>query len=131
MAQKPERLGKGAFLDHWRALPTEDTRGAAKMMRSVAYKHRGSTFDQDGIRLTGSRAFIDAMLSTLKPLLERENLNERLQVNYTEATDRESGLPMGSWTCYIQVHERGREAKMVNAFASDLVGREVIASRGY
>ena len=126
--EKPQRLGKAEFLAHWREIPEADGTRVARIMRRVAYKHTGSTFDEDGIRLTGTRAFIDAMLAVLKPLLERENLNERLQVNYSEAVDRETQRPMGTFLCYLQVHERGGEAKMINAFASDMAGRDVIVS---
>jgi|SRR3990167_1025268 len=129
--EKAQRLSKGEFLGYWRGLPEVPAEKVARKMRRVPYKHEGSTFDQDGIRITGTRDFIDALLGVLKPFLARENGEERLQVNYTEATDRATGRPMGTWTCYIQVHERGGEAKMVNAFVSQMTGRETIVSAGY
>jgi hypothetical protein len=124
---RPNRLGKADFLRHWSGLK----RKRPLRPRPVPYRHSGSTFDQDGIRITGSREFIDAVLSRLTELLPFENAGTRLQVNYQQAKDRATGAPLDSWTCYIQVHQRGDEARMVNAFASGIAGREVVASRGY
>ena len=97
----------------------------------MAYKHQGSTYDQDGIRITGSEEFIDSVLSRLKDLLSAENGSTRLQVVYKQSTDRKTGATMNSHNCYVQVHERGDQAKMVNAYASALVGHDVIPSAGY
>lgn len=114
----PQRLTKAQALAHWRALGTQPSPAAT--MRQVAYKHRGSTFDEDGIRLTGSRAFIDSVLAALTPLLARENDRERLQLVYAESTDRDSRNPTGAWTCYIQVHERGGEAQAMNSWLTTM-----------
>lgn len=85
-------------------------------IRPVPYKHEGSTFDQDGIRITGTTEFIDSVLSRLTDLLQYENGSTRLQCVYKESTDRATGAALDSYNCYIQVHRRGREAVMANAF---------------
>ena len=41
----------------------------------IAYKHSGSTIDQDGIRICGSPEFIAAVMERLKDLLEYEGQN--------------------------------------------------------
>lgn len=97
----------------------------------VPYKHSGSTYDEDGIRITGSQDFIDSVLSRLSDLLDFENEDTRLQVAYNEAKDHVSGAPLGSFCCYLQVHERGNEAKVMNHLVSARAGRRVIASAGY
>ena len=88
-------------------------------MSPIMYKHTGSTYDEDGIRITGSKGFIDSLLSNLKSLLEYEGDSTRLQLTYQPTVDRETQLPTGTYNCYIQVHERGREAiicnKIINA----------------
>ena len=120
-------MQKAAFLQHWKTLtPNQPIKPAV-----IPYKHEGSTYAEDGIRITGSREFIDSVLSRLTDLLRFENGETRLQVNYQESKDRASGQLTGSWNCYVQVHARGGEAIMVNAFVSGLAGREIIASRGY
>lgn len=81
----------------------------------VPYKHEGSTYDQDGIRITGSKQWIDSVLSRIKDLLAEENGSTRLQVVYKQSTDRKTGVLMDSFNCYIQVHERGAQAQGMNA----------------
>ena len=120
-------MKKKEILAHWQALPE----GQPLRPSIVRYKHEGSTYAEDGIRITGSAKWIDAVLSRLKDLLKAENTQTRLQVSYQEATDKDTRQPLGSYACYVQVHDRGGEAKMVNAYASAVCGREVIASAGY
>lgn len=125
---KPQRLNKADALTHWRQLPARDP---APLMRAIPYKQEGSKYGACGIRIDGTRPFIDAVLSQLTTLLGHENAETRLELNYTETADRETGYPTGQWVCYIRVHERGDEAKMVNAVASAMARKEVILSRGY
>lgn len=120
-------MKKAQFLQHFASIPVNQP----VKPEPVLYKHKGSTYDQDSIRITGSCKFIDSVLSRLTDYLSFENQNTRLQVSYQQSTDRKTGQLISGWNCYLQVHERGSEAKMVNAFASGLTGRDVIASRGY
>ena len=117
--RKPLSLRKAEFLEYW---------GKMKRRRQikpspVPYKHSGSTYDRDGIRITGSREFVDAVLSRLTDLLEFENEIVRLQVVYKQTVDRDSGQPIDAWNCYIQVHERGGEAQMTNLFMAAMTGK--------
>lgn len=111
-------MKKAEILSRWKSL----SRPQHLFPRPVPYGHRGSTYDQDGIRITGSRAFIDAVLSRLTDLLAFENGRTRLQVSYQEATDKESGRPLGSWSFYAQVHERGAQAVSADPLADLLDG---------
>lgn len=114
-------MKKKEILAHWRRLaPNQPINPAA-----VPYKREGTTYGQDGIRITGSPQFIDAMLSRLKDLLEFESLTTRLQVTYQESKDRVTRENIGSYNCYVQVHERGDEAKLVN------LGSGRLLSAGY
>lgn len=114
MAAKPKSLRKEQFLQYWTAMK----RRRAIKPRPVPYKFSGSTYAQDGIRVTGSRKFVDQVLSRLTDLLVHENDMTRLQVVYKQTTNKETGRPIDAWNCYIQVHQRGGEAQMVNAFMS-------------
>jgi hypothetical protein len=120
-------MRKKEILEHWEGLQPNLPLEPAQ----IAYKHEGSTYDEDGIRITGTPKFIDSVLSRLKELLEWESTETRLHVNYRESTDRVTKQPTGSYQCYIQVHERGDEAKHFNAMATRLAGKTVILSRGY
>ncbi len=96
-------MEKKPFLKHWSKL-----RANQKLdPRPVRYSHEGSTYAEDGIRITGSKAFVDSVLSRLKDLLAYESDGTRLQVVYQRSTDRESGKALLSYNCYIQVHQRG------------------------
>ncbi len=108
---KPERLTKAEAIDHWRTLaPNGPIR-----MAPVLYKTTGSRYGHDGIRIDGSRRFIDSVLSRLSDVLEQESTDTRLELNYTEIADKETRTPTGTWVCYVRVHERGREAQHMNA----------------
>lgn len=121
-APKPKSLRKETFLAYWAAMKRKRT----IKPRPVPYKFKGSTYAQDGIRITGSRPFVDQVISNLTALLGFENDMTRLQVVYKQTVDRDSGQPIDAWNCYIQVHERGGEAQMVNAFMSAMTGRETV-----
>ena len=103
-------MTKAQFLHHWsKVTPNQAVKPAV-----VPYKHEGTTFDQDGIRITGSREFIDSVLSKLKELLQYENSSTRLQASYQQSTCKETGLKLDAFKCYIQVHRRGRVAIAMN-----------------
>ena len=107
------RLKKQEFLEHWQGIePNQPIRQDA-----VRYKHEGSTYGEDSIRLTGSPRFVDAVLSRLKDLLAGENGMTRVQVVYGEIEPRDDkpAPPEGSVACYIQTHERGHEAQIMAA----------------
>lgn len=110
---------KDEIINHWQGLK-ENQKIDISM---VAYKHTGSTYNEDGIRITGSKQFIDSVLSHLKDLLAYENSNTRLQLVYKQSQDKNTGCPMDSYNCYIQVHERGIEAQMCNAFIDGIKQR--------
>jgi hypothetical protein len=101
---------KSEILEHWRTIKPNKPIA----IEAVPYKHTGSTYDQDGIRITGTAEFIDSVLSRLTDLLDYEGDGTRLQLVYKESQDRETGAALGSFNCYIQVHERGREAQIMN-----------------
>lgn len=104
------RMDKSHFLRYWNSLE----KVTPIPMTPIPYKHQGSTYAQDGIRITGSRKFVDAVLSNLRGLLEYESNDTRLGVVYQQVVDRDTGKPIDSWVAYIQVHERGRQARMMN-----------------
>ena len=116
---KPERMTKAEALAHWGQLPDD----AALHLAPVPYKAAGSKYGYDGIRIDGSRTFIDAVLGRVKDIIGQENGETRLELNYTETTERETRIPTGSWVCYVRVHQRGQEAQAMNAFVSGLRAR--------
>jgi len=81
----------------------------------IMYKHKGTTVDQDGVRICGSPEFIGAVLARLKDLLKFEGDETRIGISFSELSDRETGSRIkGRFRCSVQVHERGDESKMLN-----------------
>ena len=75
---KPERLNKRDALQHWVGLEPADP---APHMEVIPYKTAGSKYGYSGIRIDGTREFIDAVLSNLKTLIGHENGLSRLELN--------------------------------------------------
>ncbi len=96
-------MEKEPFLKHWSKLRPNQKLSP----KPVRYTHEGSTYAEDGVRITGSKAFVDSVLSRLKDLLQYEGEETRLQVVYKKSMDRECGKTLTSYNCYIQVHARG------------------------
>lgn len=96
-------MEKKPFLKHWASI----RKNQKLSPKPVRYTHEGSTYAEDGIRITGSRQFIDSVLSRLKDLLMYEGEETRLQAVYQRSLDRESGKALTSYNCYVQVHDRG------------------------
>ena len=110
-------MQKKQFLNYWKGLQAQQD----LKPQPILYKHKGSTYDEDSIRITGSRVFIDSVLSRLKDLLDYENHTTRLQVVYKETIDRETKTVIeDAFNCYLQVHERGYQAQMLNGYIATL-----------
>ena len=105
-----ERLTKSEALAHWKQLP----KGAKLKPRPIRNRHTGSTYGMDGIRIEGSREFIDAVLGRLSDLMAFENSDTRLGLNYQKTEPKPGKDHAGDWVCYVKVHERGDEAKAMN-----------------
>ncbi len=100
-------MEKEQFLKYW----GEIRKNRKLEPRPVRYGHEGSTYAEDGIRITGSRTFVDSVLSRVKDLLAFENDVTRLHVIYQRSSDRINGKLLSAWNCYVQVHRRGSSRK--------------------
>lgn len=104
MAKKSETLAA------WAAMPTDLP--ILPAMRPIEYKARGSRYGACGIRIDGTPAFVDAVLSHLKELLDGENHLTRLELarNTVDGSGIGKVLPnaeAGAECCYIRLHQRG------------------------
>ena len=123
---KPKRFTKEEALAHWEGLSRVNP---AKKMSVIPYRASGSKYGTCGIRIDGTREFIDAVLSNLKSLLTLENDLTRLELNYTEITTKDGNYPTGDWVCYIRCHERGREARICNLMLKSVSKPKLQVSR--
>ena len=124
-------MTKKETLAHW--LTLEAGQEITPHFTPIAYKATGSTYGACGIRIDGNPAFIDAVLSRLQDLIAGENPETRLGLARNtvdgKGLDKEFlNKETGAEVCYIRLHERGSEAKMVNGYASIVAGKEVILS---
>lgn len=75
----------------------------------ISMHHKGSTYGEDGIRITGSTQFISSVLSKLKPFLDYESPITKLAVSYRETqspSQVERGNLKKSYVFYVQVKQR-------------------------
>jgi hypothetical protein len=102
---KPWKASKEEILNFWKTLPN----GAPLSVKPIAYDHEGSTIQEDGIRITGSKEFISSVLSRLKDFLPFENPNTKIMAAYRQSP--RSFLPgnKNSYIFYLQVMERGKD----------------------
>ena len=106
------RLSKQNAIKHWRSLASDMPLEPV----AIPYKQSGSTYGADGIRIEGSQEFIDAVLGRLSGLLDYENHETRLGLNYQQVEPREGKANnyAGQWVCYVKIHERGHEGKIMS-----------------
>lgn len=115
-------MQKADALTHWKALPA----GLPILphMTPIPYKASGSTYGACGIRIDGSPAFIDAVLSRLQDLTDGENTVTRLALARSPVEPREVGGKVRAYEnaadkaecCYIRLHVRGNEGSHAAAY---------------
>ena len=97
---------KSQILNYWKILRSNEP----ILMRPIPYAHSGSTYGEDGIRITGSPQFIASILGRIKDIQNYETKNTKLQVVYrqTEASGKNLMNELKtSYVFYITVRERG------------------------
>ena len=84
-------------------------------MTPIPYQHEGSTYQQDGIRVTGSKEFIASTIARLKEFMSYENPKTKLMVVYRQ-TQKQNQVPddRTTYVLYIQAKERGQQSGGVN-----------------
>ena len=104
--RKKWSASKKDIMDYWKTLEANKPIVA----KPIQYGFKGSTYGEDGIRITGSPAFITTVISHLKDFMAYENPQTKLAVSYRE-TESPSKISTGqnktSYVFYIAVKERG------------------------
>lgn len=104
---------KKEVLSYWKNLSKAvDNKESPILANPIPYKYKGSTYNKDGVRLTGSSTFINSVLPKLKDMISYEGKNSKLSLIYKEITPEED-LKIGnrSFALYIKTKERGPKAK--------------------
>ena len=119
MKLTPAKNLKAAQLAQWKAMP--ERQDPFPHMNPIPYKTRGSRYGACGIRIDGTPAFIDAVLSNLKSIIQGENCSTRLELarHKVDGSGIKKELPNAeadAECCYIRLHERGHEGKIYQMF---------------
>lgn len=103
---KKWKASKEEIVSFWRNLRPD----TPILMRPVNYQHKGSTYGEDGLRITGSPQFIGSVLSRLKEFLAFETPSTKLSLSYreTESPSKSmTGAVKTSYVFYVQSKQRG------------------------
>ena len=110
-------MGKKETLQHWESMEADQP--ILKHMTPIPYKATGSSYGSCGIRIDGNPAFIDAVLSRLKDLIDGENAVTRLELSRQQVDGSKLGkkfdkAELNAEVCYIRLHQRGGQAQAMN-----------------
>jgi hypothetical protein len=101
------RLEKEQAIDYWQSLKPNNP----IIFNPIKAGQKGSTFSEDGIRLTGSSQFIDSILGRLKDIMQYENPSTKLNIAYRQVKYKGSNTPdkSSSFVFYAQVKNREKK----------------------
>jgi len=111
-------MKKADCLIAWKSLP--DNMPIMKHFEAIPYKAKGSTYGACGVRIDGNPAFIDAVLSRLKDLIDGENHVTRLTLARNVVDGAGIGKVLDNTAkdaecCYIRSHQRGNEGAIASS----------------
>jgi hypothetical protein len=101
---KPWKAGKDEIMKFWKGIAGN----LPLALKPIPADHKGTTIQEDGIRITGSKEFIASVLSRLKDFLTFENPNEKLVVAYRQSPKSFIKGNRNSYSFYLQVKDRGK-----------------------
>jgi hypothetical protein len=101
---KPWKASKDEIMPFWKTLNP----GIPLKMKPISYDHKGSTMQEDAVRITGTKEFISSVISRLKDFIPYENPQTKLMVAYRQ--NPKSFMPgnKNSYIFYLQSMERGK-----------------------
>jgi hypothetical protein len=99
---KPWKAKKSEILTFWKAL----TPNIPMQMQPIEQSHKGSTLQQDTIRISGTKEFITTVLSRLKDFIVYENPDTKLVVDYRQNAKSLMPGQKNSYLFYVNVRKR-------------------------
>lgn len=103
--QKPWKAGKTDIVKFWQGVQNN----SPLALKPIPYDHKGTTIQEDGLRITGSKEFISSVLSRLKDFLMYENPDTKLMVSYRQSPKSFVPGNRNSFSFYLQVKSRGKK----------------------
>lgn len=99
---KPWKARKSDIMTFWKSLAPN----MPLQLQSIDNAHKGSTLQQDTIRLTGTKEFITTVLSRLKDFIIYENPNTKLVLDYRQNAKSLKPGEKNSYLFYLNVRNR-------------------------
>jgi hypothetical protein len=102
---KPWKANKKQVLQFWKNLNPN----SQLQVRPIPASHKGSTMQEDSVRVTGSKEFIASVISHLKDFIryENPNLGTKVVVQYRQSARSLIPGAKDSYMIYITIRERG------------------------
>ena len=107
LKNKAWKASKEEILTFWRSI----TGNSPIQLKPIAYNHKGTTIQEDGIRITGTKEFIASIISRMKELINFENNNNKLIISYRQSPKSLIPGNKESYMFYLQIKERGQKSK--------------------
>lgn len=104
--QKLWKAKRDQILQHWAKLPPN----LQIKVEPISSVHRGTRYRSDGIRLTGSPQFINAVLSRIKDIMAYENPETQVEVEFEQISSAKGFDPKydtPKYVMYVHVAQRG------------------------
>ena len=103
------RAKKSEILALWQSLKP----GMPLHIDPIPVIKKGSRYDADGIRITGTATFINTVLSRFKDMLEYESSPYlKLDVEYQEILKNKAPNKEPRYVCYIHVVQREKKSNL-------------------
>lgn len=97
------KASKEEIVQYWSALQVN----AQIPMTPIPADHKGSTYSQDAIRITGTQAFIDGVLARLKDLMTYESPETKLDLVYRRIESKSSDYGrQDAYVFYIMARQK-------------------------
>lgn len=99
---KPWKAKKNEIMTFWRTIAPN----IPLQLQPIDNVHKGSTLQQDTLRITGSKEFITTVLSRLKDFIVYENPNTKLVLDYRQNAKSLKPGEKNSYLFYLNVRNR-------------------------
>lgn len=99
---KPWKAKKSDIMTFWKSLAPN----MPLHLQSIDNVHKGSTLQQDTLRITGSKEFITTVLSRLKDFIVYENPSTKLVLDYRQNAKSLKPGEKNSYLFYLNVRNR-------------------------
>jgi hypothetical protein len=100
--QSPWKAKKDDIMKLWASLHAHNF----IIPRPIPIHHKGSSYSEDTLRITGTSDFINSILSRIKDLLRYETPSLDLDVTYHQIADKYERPIDDKFVCYIKVRQK-------------------------